>query len=506
MTAQEQKNFIRATLLAQRTIEQEFIVFDSVIDFITQSITTGIPAWTALLDFNADGTGDGAFSTHPDDNGNLRFWNSKVANNIGHQPPTNPDITEDDFWIEVSPSSGSAIKEWAPGVFGAGLVIVYWNGELCLLTNPSRPFNSSVSPDADKANWKPIIADNWAQLHWKKVAKASTTSALPSYTVVTLGGVDGCLRATANGPFTSKDGVTINVGDSLLVLHEDDWQRNKVYELTSLGQTAVPPFISGSPWVLTPRQDMRYASFGDQYINATIQVKLGTKNGGKIFTNVNDGSTGAISTWAEFPHVTRAYFQASPTLVVGDVLKHDFTKVSSAADKPWAVVIQRFSSGSYYILQQSGLATTPITGSPAVGDYIYVSPSGVLTTTESDWIFGVYQSGGVLIGIQPRNQDHFRGEYASLVALEAALPTANPGDYAIVNGGVSVDAVKYIWDDEDVQWIIASGAPVADATPSVKGIAKLYNDYGNNTDGAVTQQVINKLKNKLNIGGMGISM
>lgn len=143
MTAAELKQYFRDTLQSLRTIAQEYLSLDAIVDFITQSITTGIPAWTNLLTFNTDGSGSGAYSTHPDTNGALRFWKSKINGNIGNAPPTNPAITEDANWIEVSPSPGSAIKEWSAGIFGVGLIIVAYNDQLYKLANPIRPYHST---------------------------------------------------------------------------------------------------------------------------------------------------------------------------------------------------------------------------------------------------------------------------------------------------------------------------------------------------------------------------
>ena len=157
MTALELKNFLRATLTAPRAIVQEFLVLDEIIDFITQSITTGIPAWTAVLTFNTDGTGAGAFSTLPDTDGNLRFWKTKTDANINNSPPTNPATTENTYWIEVSPSSGSAIKEWAAGVYGTGLVIVFYNNELYKLEEAVRPYNSTnIATEIAAGDWVKI--------------------------------------------------------------------------------------------------------------------------------------------------------------------------------------------------------------------------------------------------------------------------------------------------------------------------------------------------------------
>lgn len=53
---------------------------------------------------------------------------------------------------------------------------------------------------------------------------------------------------------------------------------------------------------------------------------------------------------------------------------------------------------------------------------------------------------------------HYRGVYATLVALQAAVPTGNPGDYADVDAGIGTDVQRYIWDDDDDEWVAGGGA------------------------------------------------
>jgi hypothetical protein len=179
MTAAELKAYIRTILVALRTKEQEYVAFDAVIDFITQAITSGIPAWTNALTFNLDGSGAGSFCTHPDTNAKLRFWKTKTDGNIGNQPPTAPLTTENTYWIEVSPSDGSAIKEWAAGIYGAGLVIVYHNHSVdgrgfYLLLDPVRPFNSTNIETE-------ITAGKWALVPAKEISHA-TAAGTDTYT------------------------------------------------------------------------------------------------------------------------------------------------------------------------------------------------------------------------------------------------------------------------------------------------------------------------------------
>lgn len=68
---------------------------------------------------------------------------------------------------------------------------------------------------------------------------------------------------------------------------------------------------------------------------------------------------------------------------------------------------------------------------------------------------------------------HYRGKYASLVALETAIPTGSDGDYAIVDSGVGNDAVYYIWDAQD-GWV-SGGTTTASTTDAVtEGSTNLY--------------------------------
>ena len=172
MTAAELKNLFRSTLVAQRTIAQEYTTLDAIVDFISQALTSGIADWTNALTFQTDGTDAGTFCIWPDTDGNIRFWKTKVDDNINNEPPDNPLTTEDTYWIEVSPSDGSAIKEWSAGVYGDGLVIVYHDHStdgpgLYKLEEPVRPFESTnIETEITAGEWIAIVSqgNTWGGL------------------------------------------------------------------------------------------------------------------------------------------------------------------------------------------------------------------------------------------------------------------------------------------------------------------------------------------------------
>jgi ClpP class serine protease len=75
------------------------------------------PYWTEEMIFNTDGTGDGAFCLHPDTDGNDRKFETKIDNNQGNEPPTDPSVTEDDNWAvvadEAAEEEGAAVEPGA---------------------------------------------------------------------------------------------------------------------------------------------------------------------------------------------------------------------------------------------------------------------------------------------------------------------------------------------------------------------------------------------------------
>jgi hypothetical protein len=152
MTKQEVIDYINNELQVPVTdIEKILNSFNKTLDFITESeITDIIPDWTVGQTFQTDGSDDGIYCKHPDANGKKRVFETLVDDNIGNAPPTDPNITSNAYWSEISQSGGSGIKEWTVGIYGTGLVVVYHNHSkdgpgLYRLVEPVRPFNLSTA-------------------------------------------------------------------------------------------------------------------------------------------------------------------------------------------------------------------------------------------------------------------------------------------------------------------------------------------------------------------------
>jgi hypothetical protein len=133
-----------------------------IINFFASQLADIIPDWSSSATFQTDGTDDGKFCKYSDSNGRKRIFETKVDDNTNNPPPVDPNISENAFWLEVSSSASAAIPEWAAGVYGPGLVIVYHNHStagrgLYILLEPTRPFSSAnIETEVTAGDWERI--------------------------------------------------------------------------------------------------------------------------------------------------------------------------------------------------------------------------------------------------------------------------------------------------------------------------------------------------------------
>ncbi len=132
------------------------------------------------------------------------------------------------------------------------------------LTNVGTP-----SASTDAAN-KGYVDSAIQGLDQKPTARAATTAALPTNTYANgTAGVGATLTANANAVLAAQDGVTLIVGDLLLVKDEASQLKNGLYQVTSVGAV-------GAPWVLTRHADMDSAA---EFSGAFVPVgQEGTTN------------------------------------------------------------------------------------------------------------------------------------------------------------------------------------------------------------------------------------
>lgn len=190
MTKQEAIDYITTKLAAPITLAQNLIdSFLKVLDFSSQSaVDDVIPDWTNAITFQTDGSDGGKYCLHPDDNGKKRIFETKIDDNLNNEPPTDPDVTENASWEEISQSAGSGISEWAAGVYGSGLVIVYHNhsvngGGLYKLLAAARPYASTdIEAEITAGDWEKIITNELDPVVLRKRVTISSAGILNLFT------------------------------------------------------------------------------------------------------------------------------------------------------------------------------------------------------------------------------------------------------------------------------------------------------------------------------------
>jgi len=300
-----------------------------------------MPDWTTELTFNIDGSGDGKYCKYPDTTGKKRIFESKTAGNVNHTPPSDPGITENTYWKEVSASGSAAIPEWTAGVFGPGLIIVFHNHStdgrgLYVLLEAVRPYNSSnIETEITAGKWQRMGGDGtalWGELtgtltaqsdlvayiaaqisaatiawggltgtltsqtdlvtyiavqinaaleglKWKSPGvRARTTAALPANTA---SGGNTVLTANSNGALAAQDGATLSVNQDLLVANEATQSKNGIYKVTQVGD-------GSTPWILTRRSDTNTAG---ELEGAVVSVEEGTLNANTTWRQTTDSVT-----------------------------------------------------------------------------------------------------------------------------------------------------------------------------------------------------------------------
>jgi hypothetical protein len=131
---------------------------------------------------------------------------------------------------------------------------------------------------------------------WKDPVDAATTAALPA---LTYSSGAGTLTETANAVLAAQDGITLAVGDSLLVKDQASSFQNGIYTVTAVGSGA-------APFVLTRRNDADTAA---ELRDAAVMIESGTTLGGDIYTQT-------VSTLADLTAATQTWVKTGDTNTV----------------------------------------------------------------------------------------------------------------------------------------------------------------------------------------------
>lgn len=273
---------------------------------------------------------------------------------------------------------------------------VSMNGQI--LTNVASP---SVGTDAVNRNYVDAVVS--AQT-WKSPVDAATTAALPTLTYASGAGT---LTETANGALAAQDGVTLAVGDDLLVKDQASSFQNGIYTVTALGSGA-------APFVLTRRSDADSAA---ELRDAAVMVEGGTAQGGDIFTQTVStlaDLTAATQTWVKTGDTNTVYTADSTTV---ELVGNSFRIAATAAGNG-------LSGGG-----GSALAVNVSTGLEISTDNVRLAAAGAGT--------GLTGGAGSNLAVNPGTSLELSGNTVRLAAAAAGNGLAGGGASAL-----SIDHTK----------------------------------------------------------------
>ena len=128
-----------------------------------------------------------------------------------------------------------------------------------------------VSSAGANAYWATLDMSFMPDATFKKSVRAATTADLGGVTATTT-----TLTASTLVALPAQDGITLVVGDRLLVKNQTAAAQNGIYEVTNVGSAGV------TAWILTRPVDADSIS---EVASALVGVDSGTVNGGQVFDN-----------------------------------------------------------------------------------------------------------------------------------------------------------------------------------------------------------------------------
>lgn len=227
----------------------------------------------------------------------------------------------------------------------------------------------------DAATWGQVSAILEGKTWKTDSAQAATTGALPNTPTYNSGA--GTLTAGSNTTLAAQDGVTLALGETLLVKNQASSFQNGIYTLTQVGSGA-------APWILTRRADAN--TFGEIQKNATIYVSGGTTQGGDVYTQTSTiaNLTSDTQTWTKTGDTNTVYTADETTLTLSGT---QFLIKDAGIDLSGAKI------GSAALPASKG--GTGQAGGYAVGDILYASSATALSKLADVATGNALISGGV---------------------------------------------------------------------------------------------------------------
>ena len=164
--------------------------------------------------------------------------------------------------------------------------------------------------------------------------RAVTTAALPANTVAS-----GVMTATANAALAAQDGVSLAVGDRLLVKNEATAANNGIYTVTNLGSAT-------TKWVLTRATDFDGTPVGEVVSGVMVPVSEGTTQLDSLWLLTTNGTITVGTTALAFSRID--YKALLPSLADNSILAlFDTMRARRPMDKSSTDLNSLFETGFY---------------------------------------------------------------------------------------------------------------------------------------------------------------
>lgn len=211
----------------------------------------------------------------------------------------------------------------------------------------------------------------------KKSVRAATTAALPAVTYNNgASGVGATLTATANGALPAQDGITLTVGQRLLVKNQAAALQNGIYTVTAVGD-------GSNPFILTRATDQDGSPASEVSGGNFTFVEAGTTQAGGGWSVVWDGDV-VVGTdplnWTQFSSIQ--FVGGDMVTVTGNTISVDLATTSGLeSTNPGNV------AGQLRIKLEASNPSLRITGSNELAAKL--DAAGAITSGASGLIVGV---------------------------------------------------------------------------------------------------------------------
>lgn len=276
---------------------------------------------TKKIAFDASGISTGTVRTitMPDSNVNLGLIGTAIQRNgsvafTANQPMAGFKFTG----LGAGSGAGDSVR-YEQAILASGANA--WSANQSLggfkITNAADP--TSAQDYVTKA-----YADSLAAgLDPKASVRAATAAALPAVTYNNgASGVGATLTANANGALAAQDGVTLIVGNRLLVKNQVAALQNGIYTVTDLGS-------AGTPFILTRATDQDGSPASEVSGGNFTFVEAGTTQSGSGWSLIWDGNV-VIGTdplnWSQFSSIT--FIGGDMITITGNTISVDLASTS----------------------------------------------------------------------------------------------------------------------------------------------------------------------------------